>query len=181
MGQGIEVPAEAAIEADQAQAALTAARPSSSGDSSVQIQPGTKVRLRFRESHSMVGTLLASSDRTLTVVVGANQNLSCPRDSVTKVEVMTGRKNHWLMGAIVGAAMGALIGAAETPVCGGGDGDCYTRGENIGYGSLGFGMFGALIGALCKTDQWVEVPANRVAHADAIMRNPGIAVSFAWR
>ncbi len=148
-------------------------------DSPLQILPGTRVRLRLG-SQKVVGTVLDSDAESVTIAGPANSILAVPRARVTKVEVMNGRKGHWLAGAIVGASLGALIGALETPGCAGGAGDCYTRGENIGYGILGFGIVGTLVGALYKTDEWVEVPHDAI-RATADFKHPSMAMSFAWR
>jgi hypothetical protein len=148
----------------------------------VQIQPGTKVRMSVTgASGGVEGTLLASSDRALTVVDEENQTLSFPRNTVTKLEVLRGRRGHWLAGAVVGTLLGAIIGAVETPGCAGNDGDCYTRGENIGYGSLGFGLVGSLVGALIRTDQWAEMPVDRHAHAGNPADDRRFALAFTWR
>ena len=155
--------------------------PKETGDS-VSLQQGTKVRLQLGGAgRSVTGNLLASNDKSFTLVNAENQNLSFPRDTVTKVEVIRGRKGHWLMGMVIGAALGAAGGAVETPGCGGNDGDCYTRGENIEYATIGFGLVGALVGALYRTDQWVEVSLDRVATPVTRTADRRMTVSFVWR
>ena len=101
-------------------------------------------------------------------------------------EVVTRRKNHWLTGMLIGAGAGMLIGAFETPGCNGNDGDCYTRGENIGYGGLGFGLVVALVGALYRTDQWADVPLSGTASRVARPRKLAVVLAavltrFLWK
>jgi hypothetical protein len=156
--------------------------PSPRSEESAVLRPGTKVRLWFAgPGFSAKGNLLSVSDEAFTLVESDGQNLSFPRDTVTRVEVLQARKGHWLMGAIIGTALGAAIGAVETPGCGGNDGDCYTRGENIAYGSLGPGIVGALVGALYKTDRWIEVTLDRVPAAGNRTADRRFAVLINWR
>lgn len=145
------------------------------------LPPGTKIRLRLSEdAPAVMGNLQTMSVERITLIDAENQNLSFPRNSVTKVEVTRGRKGHWIMGAVIGTALGAVIGVFETPGCGGNDGDCYTRGENIEYDALGAGVLGALVGALYKTDEWVEVSLDRVTTPNRTA-DRRVVVSFAWR
>jgi len=144
--------------------------------------PGTKVRLWLdRDGDTVKGNLVALNERSFSVVSGDNQNLSFPRDTIARIDVVKERHRHWLAGMIIGTAFGAAVGAAETPGCGGNDGDCYTRGENIGYGALGFGLVGALVGALIQTEEWVEIPFERGPRLVMTTVPRGLAVSFVWR
>jgi hypothetical protein len=133
------------------------------------LNAGTRVRLAVRAGQGVVrGNLVSMNDAAFTIVDPDNQqSLSFPRDMVTRVDVLHRRRSHYLRGGIAGAALGAVYGALETPGCEGNDGDCYTRGENIMYGSLGFGIVGALLGALHKTEEWVEVPLQPMASTSA--------------
>jgi hypothetical protein len=146
------------------------------------LQAGTRVRLWLEGNGGTVkGNLVALNDHTFSLVSGENQNLSFPRDTVTRIDVVKERHRHWLAGMIIGASFGAALGAVETPGCGGNDGDCYTRGENIGYGALGAGIVGALVGALYQTEEWVEVPFGGTSNPIPRMAGRGTAVSFVWR
>jgi tetratricopeptide repeat protein len=158
---------------------VTVARPSRRGETLKQVLPGTKLRVgRTGSLFGVEGQLIAIDDTVLTV--GAqNWRLDVPRETLTRIEIVTARKNHWLAGMVTGAGLGVLIGALETPGCGGNDGDCYTRGENMGYGGLGLGLVGGLIGALYRTDQWAELPLDRVSSRTAARRGPGLF--FTWR
>jgi len=137
------------------------------------LNSGARVRLAFRDGRdSITGNVVFMSDAAVTLINTENQQrLSFARSTVTRVDVLQRRRGHFLAGGIAGAALGATIGAFETPGCEGNDGDCYSRGENIGYGSLGFGIVGALIGALCKTDEWAELPLHGSVTASTSSRS----------
>lgn len=127
---------------------------------------GMKLRLGFsRSTQSVEGHLVALNDNTFRLVNDENRNLAFPRALVTKVSVSRGKKNHLIQGVIAGAALGALAGVLETPAGPGCQtGDCWTRGENVGYGTLGMSLVGALVGALYRSDRWVEVPLDRLTN-----------------
>jgi len=149
------------------------------GEALLRILPGTKLRVeRTGPQFGVEGRLLAINENVLTI--GAEDwRLDLPRETLARVHVVTAQKNHWLAGLVIGAGFGALIGALETPGCGGNDGDCYTRRENMGYGGLGLGLVGGLIGALYKTDQWAELPLDSAASSAPARQ--ALGVSFSWR
>jgi hypothetical protein len=145
----------------------------------LRILPGTTVRVESKgRAFASVGQLLAVNEHVLTI--GAEDwRLDLPRENLTRVHMVVARKNHWLAGMMMGTGLGVLIGALEVPGCGGNDGDCYTRGENMGYGGLGLGLIGGLVGALYKTNQWVEVPVGASASLTPLPHR--LAVQLAWR
>ncbi|HLG59708.1 MAG TPA: tetratricopeptide repeat protein [Vicinamibacterales bacterium] len=145
----------------------------------LRILPGTKLRVESAGRPSAtVGQLLAIDEKVLTIGA-ADWRLDLPRDRLTRVHMVVGRKNHWLAGMMIGGGLGVLTGALEVPGCGGNDGDCYTRGENMGYTGAGLGLIGALVGALYRTDQWVEVTVG--GSASLTPSSPRLAVRVAWR
>ena len=146
------------------------------------LQPGTRVRLWLQgDGGTVKGNLVSLSNLAFSLVGGQNQNLSFPRKHVTRIDVVKEQKRHWLAGMIIGTSVGAALGAVETPGCAGNDGDCYTRGENMGYGALGAGIIGALLGALYQTEEWVEVPLDRAPPLAGGTAARGFTVSFVWR
>lgn len=147
-------------------------------DRPLAVVPGAKIRLRRSDSGSALhGQFLAIDDATLTV--GGDQwRVAVPLDTVQEVQVVRAQKNHWLAGMLIGAGAGVLIGALETPGCTG-DGDCYTRAENMGYGGFGAGLVGGLIGALYRTDVWVDVSVTR--DRPAARPQSALRVAFTWR
>ena len=164
---------------DPVRPSVTGVAPLVPGESLLRILPGTKIRVeRTGPRFAVEGQLLAVNENMLTI--GASDwRVDLPRETVTRVQIVTRRKSHWIAGMVIGTGLGVLIGALETPGCGGNDGDCYTRGENMGYGGLGLGLIGGLVGALYRTDEWADVPLSRSA-----ARTPSpqrLAVSFSWR
>ncbi len=145
----------------------------------LRLVPGTKLRVESNgRSFATVGQLVAVNEKVLTIGT-EDWRLDLSREDVKRVHMVVARKNHWIAGMLVGGGLGVLIGALETPGCGGNDGDCYTRGENMAYGGLGFGMIGGLIGALYKTDQWVEIPVGGSASVSPSPQR--LAVRVSWR
>jgi hypothetical protein len=142
------------------------------------LQPGARVRVQIGDGGIVRGSLLSLSDRTFTLTNVANQTVEFPREQLTKVEVVTGRRRHTLQFGLVGLGLGAVMGAIDPPGCDP-DGTCWTRAENIGYTSIGTGMIGALIGALYRTEQWVEVPVDSLT-IRAVPGGSGLAVSLSW-
>lgn len=172
----IDEPARPAASAADALRAPAGA-PSGPAGAKPQIYPGARLRVAFEgRDDRFEGTLLAVDDRTFTLGV-SNQSVGFDRARITRLEVATRQKSHWLAGLIAGTVAGALIGAAEQPGCD--QNECYTRAENIGYTATGAGLIGALIGAFIRTDEWAEVPVDNLA----VIVAPGhrVAVSFAWR
>ena len=144
----------------------------------LRILPGTKLRVESAGRGATEGQLLAINEKVVTI--GAEDwRLDLSREDVKRVHMVVAKKNHWIAGMLVGGGLGVLIGALETPGCGGNDGDCYTRGENMAYGGLGLGLVGGLIGALYKTDQWVEIPVGGSASVSPSPQR--LAVRVSWR
>jgi hypothetical protein len=109
----------------------------------------------------LTGSLLSLDERTLTIMDADGQTVKVPREIVTRLDVSWGRKRSVLPGLLIGAAAGGLI-AAILPLCDSYDGTCSTRGELITGGVIAFGGIGAGVGALVKSDKWVEMPMGRV-------------------
>ena len=81
--------------------------------------------------------------------------------TITKLDVRTGSRGHWLEGAGIGFLFGVVIGAAS------GDDPpnqwfACSAGEKALMGGFGFGLIGAGIGALVKSDKWAEVPLDQL-------------------
>ena len=149
----------------------------------VLLPPGTRARVTLAGvGRPVIGSVQAFDSSRITLIDDESRSLSFPTGTISQLEVSRGRKAHWLMGTIVGISSGALIGALDPPGCDS-DGTCWTRGENIGYGATGLGLIGALVGALYRSDEWVEVSVSRSPSLVRVTTttDPGIVVSFAWR
>jgi len=177
-----EVTAAAAVARPEVSPPVTSPEPAGLRDmvvGGVRLLPGTKLRLeREGLSGALVGRLLALDERAMTIG-DRDWRIDLPRDRVTRVQVATRQRDHWLAGALIGVGAGAALGATETPGCDS-DGTCYTRAENIGYAAAGAGLIGALIGALYKTDVWSDVPLGRPAAAVRVERTR-LTMAVVWR
>jgi hypothetical protein len=135
---------------------------------------GSQVRLQARTAPGqwMKGVLVSADAASVAFVpenappLGANQ-MRVPSAAISRFELKTGSKRHWLWGLAVGAALGLAVGATtevypescdymnSTEFC--------SRGEAIAYSTLGFGAIGAGVGALIKTDRWTPVALDALA------------------
>jgi hypothetical protein len=124
---------------------------------------GARVRVTAHGAarRQLTGSLLTLDEKTLTIVDSDGQAVKIPREIVTHLDVSWGRKRNVLPGLLIGAAAGGLI-AAILPLCDSYDGTCSTRGELITGGVIAFGGIGAGVGALVRSDKWVEMPMGRV-------------------
>jgi hypothetical protein len=86
--------------------------------------------------------------------------LRLPRETVARLEILTGQKKHWLQGLILGVAAGVALGASmdvDPERCQFDDNYFCSRGEAVAAGGLILGGIGAGVGALVKTDRWLPV------------------------
>jgi hypothetical protein len=147
----------------------------------LRLPVGSRVRLQTATTPgSWTRGVLTSADSSSVSLVpeeapvlGENR-LSLPTESLSRLELRTGSKRHWLVGLLAGAALGAVVGATaeiDPDTC-----DSYysstfcSRGQAYAAGILIMGGIGAGVGALVKTDRWMPVaidalgpPAPRVS------------------
>lgn len=109
-----------------------------------------------------------------TLVLRTEATIAIPRASLTRLEIYGGRHSHPWRGAGIGALGGLLVGGTigfvacenytvTTPT---GVGNCLDSREGaqiilvagLGLGAAGGALLGLGIGALIKTDKWVEHP-----------------------
>ena len=94
--------------------------------------------------------------------------LRLPRETVARLEILTGRKSHWLHGLLVGVAAGVAMGFAfdvDPERCHFDDNYFCSRGEAVAAGGLVMGGIGAGVGALVKTDRWLPVALDALGPA----------------
>ena len=123
---------------------------------------GDRVRLRLSaEGESVRGTVDAAGPGEIVVRPrdAARPPLHLSPQQMASLEVVRGRRSHWLGGAIIGFVPGALLGVAVAAnrEC---DPDCDHTGAAVGYGLVGGAVTataGALIGLAIRTDRWVPV------------------------
>jgi hypothetical protein len=153
----------------------------------LRLPMGSRVRLQTASTPGSwtKGILTSADSSSVSLVpedaapVGDNR-LSLPTASVTRLDLKTGSKRHWLIGLVAGAAVGLAVGATSDvdPVACHYDYDyeC-SRGEALAIYGFGFAGLGAGVGALVKTDRWMPValdalgpPAPRVSGVAARLR-----------
>ena len=146
----------------------------------LRLPMGSRVRVQTTApAGSWTKGILTSADSASVSMIpehspplGDNQ-LRLPTASVSRLELVTGTKRHWLVGLAAGTALGLLLGATSEvdPVACEYDYnyDC-SRGEALALYGVALGGIGAGVGALVKTDRWTPValdalgpPAPRVS------------------
>lgn len=151
-------------------------------ENDLNLDTGTRMRATLAGAdEGVVGSLFAVDGSTLTLVSEYHRTVELPRDMIAKLEVSDGKKGHALVGLLSGVALGAVLGAVEKVDQNCIGEGCFTKGENIGYGALGGGVVGALVGALIKTDRWVEVPRGRIrVEVKSGLRASGVLVTVTF-
>ena len=128
---------------------------------------GDQVRLRLASGGKSVrGTLDAAGPDEIVLRPRdpAQPLLRVPSQQLAKLEVVRGRRSHWVRGAVIGFVPGALFMGAAVLALSDCYRDCDETGEVLAYGLAGgaiTGAVGALIGLAVKTDRWVLVQDRR--------------------
>src|SRR4029453_1841086 len=187
------------VVAISASPAIAAAQPSAE-PVPLRLPMGSRVRVQMASAPgSWTKGILASADSSNVALIPddaaplGDNRFRLPTQSVTRLELKTGAKRHWLPGLLAGAALGALLGATaeiDPNTC-----DSYytstfcSRGEAYAAGILVMGGIGAGVGALIKTDRWTPValdalgpPAPRVSGVAPRLRalpRAGVGLEFA--
>ena len=136
---------------------------------------GTKVRIVAPTivGRRVTGSVADIRAASLQIAVDDNQ-LTVPRNAITRLEVSTGKRRHALLGLVIGAAVG-LVAACVS--------DCNSEGDpgfflsNAGWGAL----WGVAIGALIKTDRWSDVPLEQVHVTVGPTQGHGIRMTMSVR
>jgi len=130
------------------------------------VTPGAKVRVTAPTLglSEQVGRVQETRGDTLVVLTDVMRGGHLRADTVhvamatvTKLDVRTGGRGHWLEGAGIGLALGLAIGAASDD----GSSRAYAPSAPAMGGGL-LGILGAVIGGSIKSDRWSEVPLDRV-------------------
>jgi hypothetical protein len=114
----------------------------------------------------------------------AGSELRLPREAISRLEIATGKKRHWLAGLAIGAAAGVAMGFAmdvDSSRCEFDDNYFCSRGEAVAWMGGTFAAVGAGVGALVKSDVWIPValdalgpPPARVGRVEPALRaTPG--------
>jgi len=139
---------------------------------------GDQVRVRLTSGgEPLRGTIDAAGPGEIVVRPKdpAQPPLRLSPQQMAKLEVVRGRRSHWVGGAVIGFVPGAALGVAVamSREC---DPDCDHSGAAVGNAFVGgaiTGTVGALIGLAIKTDRWVLVQDRRPKLALALAPTKG--------
>jgi hypothetical protein len=125
------------------------------------VTAGTRVRVLSTTVLGRVRGVVTATDETdLTLIPEGGGPLKLPLGSITGMDVSLGRKRNWLKGLGIGVAAGAALGFAmpvDPDFCGAWSDSFCSRGEAVAASAGAYGLIGAGIGALIKTDRWVPI------------------------
>ena len=176
---------------------LTAPLAQGAAQMSSSLAAGTRVRvtapvLGLERREAVVEAL-----RFDTLVLRTEATIAIPPASLTRLEIHSGRHRHPWRGAGIGALGGLLIGGTigfiacehytvTTPT---GVGNCLDSREGaqiilvagLGLGAAGGALLGLGIGALIKTDKWVEHPLDDLRVGLVPQPDGGPAVGVTYR
>jgi hypothetical protein len=107
--------------------------------------------------------------------------LAVPIASITRFDIVMEKKRNTLKGLIVGGLSGALtepfVSRVDSKDCSASSNYC-SHAEAVGYGALGGGVVGALVGYLIKTDRWSPVALDALRRPGAPASRDGGGFSF---
>ena len=157
----------------------------------LKLPVGARVRIRVVAAPGlwMKGFLVGADSSSIALFPEgappfAGGDLRFPREAISRLEIATGKKRHWLAGLVIGAAAGVAMGFAmdvDSSRCEFDDNYFCSRGEALAASGGMLAALGAGIGALVKSDVWIPValdtlgpPPARVGRvAPALRATPG--------
>jgi hypothetical protein len=141
----------------------------------LRLPVGARVRLRVVAApQPWLKGYLAESDASSIAVIPegapplAGSELRLPRETISRLEIATGKKKHWLAGLAIGAAAGVAMGLAfdvDPERCKVDTNYFCSRGEAIAAGGVVLGGIGAGVGALVTTEVWIPVALDALPPA----------------
>ena len=152
----------------------------------LELPVGARVRVRTQAAPGdwIKGVLASADSRTIALVpegappLGASA-LRLPRETVTRLELVTGKKRQWLPGLVIGAALGVAMGFAVDvdPVrCEFDDNYACSRGEAVALMGGFTAAMGAGIGALVRRDVWTPVGLDALGPPPARVGRAGLGL-----
>jgi hypothetical protein len=109
----------------------------------------------------------------------AGSELRLPRETISRLEIATGKKRHWLAGLVIGAAAGVAVGFAmdvDSTRCEFDDNYFCSRGEAVALMGGAWAALGAGIGSLVKSDVWIPVALDALGPPPARVGRVGPAL-----
>jgi hypothetical protein len=152
----------------------------------LELPAGARVRVRTQAAPGdwMKGVLAGADSRSIALVpegappLGPNV-LRLPREAVTRLEIVTGKKRQWLPGLVIGAALGVAMGFAVDvdPVrCEFDDNYSCSRGGAVGLMGGFFTVVGAGVGGLVRKDVWTPVGLDALGPPPARISRTGLGL-----
>jgi hypothetical protein len=132
----------------------------------------------------MNGVLASADSGTIAFVpegappLGPNQ-LRIPRETVTRLEIVTGKKRQWLPGLVLGAALGVAMGFAidvDPERCEFDDNYSCSRGEAVALMGGTMAALGAGVGSLVRKDVWMPVGLDALGPPPARLTSSGVGL-----
>lgn len=133
----------------------------------LRLPVGVQVRLRTVAAPGdwLRGTLVGADSESVGLIPEnappfSESELRLPRETISGLEIVTGKKRQWLLGLLVGAASGLALSFAvdvDPERCEFDDNYYCSRGEAVAWGTASFGAIGAGVGALVKKDVWTPI------------------------
>jgi hypothetical protein len=152
---------------------------------------GARARVSSKTFPGLVhrGLLTRSDEKAINFLLEDGSELTVPIASITRLEVVIGKRRHTWKGLVIGAAWGLVGGAllfkVDSENCGFSSGNYCSRAAAVGVGVPVFAGLGAGIGALIKSDRWMLVnldPAGRgrapAMRGSALPLSVGVTVRF---
>ena len=171
------------------------AQPATHG-ASVDLAPGSRVRVTAPATGRVVGTLLSATDDSVRVELTGGSSLTLPTTSLSGLELSAGvRRQGWGgagIGLLVGAGVGGVIGLATYRSA-----ECYdnvvegffcdlvnrtSRSVTVVSDAAMVGTAGAIVGALIGQvgrESWVRVPLLRDRTRVGAVGRSGFGVTIA--
>ncbi len=133
------------------------------------VEVGKKALIKTR-TIEVEGTISSLANDTIEVSTDGGLR-SVPRKEITSLDILVGKKNHALLGGLIGGGAGLLVGAVKpkgtvTTTCnytydryGNRSGDCSSEGGSsravmiVGGTAVG-ALAGGIVGRLIRTDKW---------------------------
>ena len=148
-------------------------------------EPGVRVRVTALDCGLSGRATEFRALRADTLVLDTTE---CPLASVTHLDVSRGQKSHGSLGAGIGVAAGALWGVALCRRNANAGHHCGVPGSDadltllvVGVLGAGGGLVGAIVGSFIKTEQWEEIPLERLHVSLTPQRDGGFALGFSVR
>lgn len=116
------------------------------------------------------GVLVRGDARSLTFSLAGEGEVTFPTSSVSRLDILTGRKRHTWQGLVAGAALGIALGFTsnvDSVECKNSYTTACSRGEALATYGGGGALVGALAGTLLQSDRWTPVALSTLRTSSA--------------